>query len=131
MNVEDWALTRIIPYEKNPRKRGKKAVEKLAASIKEFGWRQPIVVDEAGVILAGHGRYYAALHLQLETAPVHQALGLTEAQKKAYRIADNRTNEEAEWDEDLLLAPDGQTFDQVRAGRRREADDAIMEEACS
>ena len=102
MEVSDWPLEKILPYPGNPRKRSKKAVEKVAASIREFGPRQPIVVDEAGVILVGHTRRDAAASLLMPTFPVHQALGLTEAQKKAYRIADNRTNEETEWDDDLL-----------------------------
>jgi hypothetical protein len=95
MTVEDWPLAQILPYERNPRKRSKAAVEKVAASIREFGWRQPIVVDERGVILVGHTRRDAAAQLGLATAPVHQALGLSEQQKTAYRIADNRTNEVA------------------------------------
>ena len=98
MIVEDWPLEKIIPYDKNPRKRSKKAIEKVAASIQEFGVRQPIVVDEDGVILVGHTRRDAAELLALLTFPVHQALGLSEAQKRAYRIADNRTNEETTWD---------------------------------
>lgn len=102
MTVEDWPLERIIPYENNPRKRSKKAVEKVAASIREFGVRQPIVVDEAGIILVGHTRRDAAALLEMPTFPVHQAVGLSDAQKRAYRIADNRTNEETEWDDDLL-----------------------------
>jgi DNA modification methylase len=100
--VEDWPLERIHPFPGNPRKRSKHAVAKVAASIKEFGWRQPIVVDEAGIILVGHTRLDAAYFLKLATAPVHQALGLTEAQKVAYRLADNRTNEETTWDLPLL-----------------------------
>ena len=98
MTVEDWPLERIIPYEANPRKRSKKAVEKVAASIREFGVRQPIVVDENGVILVGHTRRDAAALLEMKTFPVHQAVGLSEKQKRAYRIADNRTNEETTWD---------------------------------
>ncbi len=102
MVVEDWPLAKILPYQHNPRKRSKKAVAKVAASIREFGWRQPIVVDEDGIILVGHTRRDAAAELKLKTAPVHVARGLSEEQKRAYRIADNRTNEETEWDEDLL-----------------------------
>ena len=102
MKVEDWPLSRILPYPGNPRKRKKRAVEKVAASIKEFGPRQPIVVDEKGIILVGHTRRDAAALLEMKKFPVHQALGLTEAQKIAYRIADNRTNEETEWDLNLL-----------------------------
>src|ERR1700691_3214922 len=102
MHVEDWPLDRIKPYPGNPRKRSKKAVAKVAASIREFGVRQCIVVDEAGVILVGHTRRDAAELLGMPTFPVHQALGLTAAQKIAYRIADNRTNEETAWDEPAL-----------------------------
>ncbi len=80
MQVEDWPLSRIIRYERNPRKRSKKSVAKIAASIKEFGPRQPIVVDDAGVILVGHGRLDGAELLAMETFPVHQALGLSEQQ---------------------------------------------------
>jgi hypothetical protein len=101
MEIRDLSLDTIIPYARNPRKNDG-AVDKVAASIKEFGWRSPIVVDEEMVILAGHTRYKAAKKLGLTEAPVHIAEGLTEAQKKAYRIADNRVAEEAEWDEELL-----------------------------
>jgi ParB-like chromosome segregation protein Spo0J len=101
MKVQDLPLDSLIPYARNPRKNDG-AVDKVAASIKEFGWRSPIVVDEEMVILAGHTRYKAAKKLGLTEAPVHIAEGLTEAQKKAYRIADNRVAEEAEWDSELL-----------------------------
>jgi len=88
-------------YARNPR-RNEKAIATVAASIAEFGWRQPIVVDEAMVVLAGHTRLAAAQQLGLETAPVHVAKGLTEAQARAFRIMDNRSGENAEWDNDLL-----------------------------
>src|SRR5271170_6060766 len=81
MHIDDWPLERIKPYAGNPRKRSKKAVEKVAASIREFVPRQPIVVDEEGVILVGHTRRDAAVSLGMATFPVHQALGLSEAQK--------------------------------------------------
>lgn len=102
LTVELWPIGRLKPYDKNPRVRSKKAVAKVAASIREFGFRQPIVADENDVILVGHTRRDAAESLGMTEVPVHQALGLTEAQKTAYRIADNRTNEETEWNEDLL-----------------------------
>jgi ParB-like chromosome segregation protein Spo0J len=88
MKVQEFPLDSIIPYARNPR-RGP-AIEKVASSIKEFGFRQPIVVDPERVIIAGHTRYEAAKRLGLKTAPVHVAEGLTRAQVKAYRIADNR-----------------------------------------
>jgi DNA modification methylase len=101
MDVIDLPLGQIIPYARNPRKNDK-AVATVAASIAEFGWRQPIVVDEAMVVLAGHTRLEAARQLGLETAPVHVARGLTEAQARAFRIMDNRSSENAEWDDELL-----------------------------
>jgi DNA modification methylase len=77
-------------------------VDAVAASIREFGFRQPIVVDAQGVIIVGHTRYKAALKLGLQSVPVHVAQGLTPAQIKAYRIADNQTATLAQWDYDLL-----------------------------
>jgi ParB-like chromosome segregation protein Spo0J len=100
MKVQEFPLDSIIPYARNPR-RGP-AIEKVASSIKEFGFRQPIVVDPERVIIAGHTRYEAAKRLGLKTAPVHVAEGLTRAQVKAYRIADNRVAQDAEWDYELL-----------------------------
>jgi ParB-like chromosome segregation protein Spo0J len=101
MQIEQWEIGRVKPYDKNPR-RNDKAVEAVAKSIKEFGFRQPIVVDKDGVIVVGHTRYKAAILLKLKTVPVHVAADLTPQQARAYRIADNRTNETAEWDIDLL-----------------------------
>jgi DNA modification methylase len=98
-----WRLIdRVRPYERNPRLAPEAAVAKVAASLAEFGWRQPIVVDEDGVIIAGHTRLLAAKSLGLSRVPVHVASGLSPAQVKAYRLADNRTAEETTWDLDLL-----------------------------
>ncbi len=91
----------IIPYARNPRKNDS-AVDKVVASIKEFGFRQPIVVDEEMVIIVGHTRLEAAKRLGLKKLPVHIAKGLTPEQVKAYRIADNKTNEFSQWDMELL-----------------------------
>lgn len=91
----------IRPYDKNPR-RNDQAVDAVAASIREFGWQQPIVVDRDGVIIAGHTRYKAAKKLKCDTVPVVVADDLTEDQVKAYRLADNKTGELAEWDTALL-----------------------------
>jgi len=77
-------------------------VDAVAASIREFGFRQPIVVDEQEVIVVGHTRYKAALKLGLEEVPVHVARGLTPEQVRACRIADNKTADLAAWDLDLL-----------------------------
>ena len=101
MDVVDLPLERLIPYARNPRKNAA-AIATVAASLKEFGWRQPIVVDEEMVILAGHTRLEAARQLGLTEAPVHIARGLTPAQARAYRLMDNRASENAEWDEALL-----------------------------
>ena len=101
MRIQSKPLSQIFPYEHNPRINDA-AVDVVAASIREFGFRQPIVVDEDGVIIVGHTRFKAAQDLGLEKVPVHVATGLTPAQIKAYRLADNKTSELAEWDYDLL-----------------------------
>jgi DNA modification methylase len=101
MNIETWPLSRIIPYASNPRK-NLKAIDKVAASLKEFGWKQPMVVDGEGVLIVGHTRREGALQLGWAEGPVVVARDLTPQQVKAYRLADNRTNEEAEWDTALL-----------------------------
>ena len=102
MHVEQRSIHGIRPYDNNPR-RNEAAVDAVAASIREFGFRQPIVVDEAGVIIAGDTRYRAALKLGLHTVPVHVAVGLTPAQVKAYRLADNATAAPSSWDDDKLV----------------------------
>jgi DNA modification methylase len=101
MKVEMWPIGRVKPYDDNPR-RNDAAVDAVAASIRAFGFRQPIVVDEDGVIIVGHTRYKAALKLRLEEVPVHVAVGLSPAQAKAYRIADNQTATLSAWDDDKL-----------------------------
>jgi DNA modification methylase len=95
-------ITTIKLYPSNPR-HNDHAVDAVAESIREFGFRQPIVVDEDGVIIVGSTRYKAALKLGLKEVPVHVARGLTPAQVKAYRIADNKTAELADWDYELLV----------------------------
>ena len=102
LKVEQWDVAKVVPYIRNPRKNAGIPVAKVKASLKEFGWRQPIVVDSEGVIIVGHTRYQAALELGMTEIPVHVAEGLTAAQVKAYRIADNKTGDFAEWDFDLL-----------------------------
>jgi ParB-like chromosome segregation protein Spo0J len=101
MQIEQRKLADIKPYDRNPRVNDD-AIDAVATSIREFGFRQPIVVDEQFVIIVGHTRYKAALKLNLDTVPVHIAKGLSPAQAKAYRIADNQTARLSEWDYDRL-----------------------------
>ena len=101
MQVEMWSLDRIKPYEKNPRINDD-AVDPVVQSINEFGFRQPIVVDTEGVIICGQTRFKAAQKIGLEKIPVHVARDLTPEQIKAYRIADNKTADLAQWDLELL-----------------------------
>jgi len=101
MKIEHRALSAITPYEKNPRLNDD-AVDAVAESIERFGFRVPLVVDEAGVIVCGHTRFKAAQKLGLEKVPVHVAKDLTPEQIRTYRIADNKTAELSSWDMDLL-----------------------------
>jgi len=102
MQVTLWPLERIVPFARNARKIPPQAVDRVAASIREFGWRVPIVVDREGVIICGHTRLLAAQKLGMKEAPVHVADSLTPAQVRTYRLLDNRSHEETSWDEDLL-----------------------------
>lgn len=97
MNIIEKRLDEIQPYEHNPRNNDA-AVEYVANSLREFGWKQPIVIDKDGIIIAGHTRYKAAQRLGMKTAPCIMADDLTPEQVKAYRLADNKTGEFAEWD---------------------------------
>lgn len=101
MKIELMPVDQVLPYARNPRINAH-AVEKVAASIKEFGFRQPIVVDGEMVIVVGHVRFEAAKRLGLKKVPVHIVTDLTPEQLKAYRITDNRVGEESEWDKALL-----------------------------
>ena len=96
MKVKTVSIDTIKPYENNPRNNDD-AVDAVANSIKEFGWQQPIVVDIGGVIIAGHTRYKAAKKLKLKEVPIVVADSLSEEQVKAYRLADNKVGELAEW----------------------------------
>lgn len=102
MEIREVSIKDIRPYEKNPRINDN-AVEAVANSIKEFGFKQPIVVDGNMEIIAGHTRWKAAKKLKLKTVPVLVADDLTEEQVRAYRIADNSTGELATWDYDKLV----------------------------
>jgi len=101
MQIEMRKLAEVKPYERNPRLNDN-AVDAVARSIQEFGFRQPIVVDVEGVIICGHTRWKAAQKLGLETVPVHVAKDMTPEQVRAYRIADNKLAEMATWDIELL-----------------------------
>ena len=101
MSVELRPLDAVRPYANNPRQNDD-AVEAVAESIRRFGFRQPIVVDTDGVIVAGHTRFRAAQRLGLATVPVHVATDLTPDEVRAYRLADNKTAELASWDDAML-----------------------------
>ena len=102
MNIELVSIESIKPYDKNPRVHGDVQIKRIAKSIKDFGWTQPLVVDDTNTILAGHGRYAAALQLGIAEVPVVNVKHLSEAQKKAYRIIDNKLVTDSIWDDDLL-----------------------------
>lgn len=101
MNIQMLKLSDIKLYEKNPRKNNE-AVKYVAESIKEFGFKVPIVIDKDNVIIAGHTRYKAAKRLKMKEVPTIIADDLTDEQVKAFRLADNKVAEKAEWDFDLL-----------------------------
>ena len=101
MNIRYMTPGELVPYDKNPRINDQ-AVDLVANSIREFGFKQPIVIDRNNVIIAGHTRWKAARELGLERIPCIMADDLTPAQVKAYRLADNKVAEASEWDLDLL-----------------------------
>ena len=112
MNIQTVNITEIKPYENNPRKISEKAIDKVALSLKEFGWQQPIVVDEKNIIIAGHTRHKAAEKLGYREVPVLKAVGLSEEKVKAYRFMDNRSHEETSWDWDLAVKEISELIDQ-------------------
>jgi len=99
MKVKQININKIIPYHNNPRKN--QAIDKVASSINEYGFQQPIVVDKNMVVIVGHTRLLASKKLGLKKVPIAIA-DLSKSQAKAYRLADNRTNEDSSWDEELL-----------------------------
>jgi DNA modification methylase len=107
-NVED-----LIPYARNARTHSDEQVAQIAASMKEWGWTNPVLIDEEGSIIAGHGRVLAARQLGITDVPCMVARGWTDAQKQAYRLADNQLAMQADWDNDLL---------KVELGELRELD---------
>ena len=102
--VERWPIERLIPYARNARTHSDAQVDQIAASIREWGWTNPVLVGEDGTIIAGHGRVLAARKLAHPEVPVMVAAGWSEAQKRAYALADNKLALNAGWDEELLGA---------------------------
>ena len=100
--VEFWAIERLIPYGANARLHSETDVEKIAAAIRKWGWTNPVLVDEHGVVIAGHARLAAAIRLDLKFVPVIVARGWSEEEKQAYRLADNELAARGSWDLDLL-----------------------------
>ena len=102
LNVENILINSIKPYKNNPKIHNNKQVQQIMNSITEFKFTSPILIDENNEILAGHGRLLAAQKLGFTSVPAIKLLYLNEAQKKAYRIADNKLTENGQWDFDLL-----------------------------
>ena len=124
LQIEYLNIDKLIPYINNPRE-NKNAVDKVAASIKEFGFKNPIIIDKENVIIAGHTRLLASRKLGIEEVPTIRAEDLTDKQIKAFRIADNKTSEFAEWDMELLeIELEG--LDDIFTGFDEEEFDDIM-----
>jgi ParB-like chromosome segregation protein Spo0J len=102
MQIEQVKLDALIPYARNSRTHSDAQVAQIAASIKEFGFTNPVLIDETGSIIAGHGRVLAARKLSIADIPSIRLIHLTEAQKKAYVIADNKLALNAGWDDEML-----------------------------
>jgi ParB-like chromosome segregation protein Spo0J len=102
VNIEQVKIDKLIPYARNSRTHSDAQVAQIAASIKEFGFTNPVLIDETGSIIAGHGRVMAARKLAITDVPSIRLTHLTEAQKKAYVIADNKLALNAGWDDEML-----------------------------
>src|SRR3977135_129841 len=100
--VERWPIDRLIPYARNARTHSNQQVDQIAASIREWGWTNPVLLAEDGTIIAGHGRVLAARKLRIQQIPVMVAPGWSEAQKRAYALADNKLALNAGWDDAML-----------------------------
>jgi ParB-like chromosome segregation protein Spo0J len=100
--VERWPLSKLIPYARNARTHSDEQVAQIAASIREWGWTVPVLVDEEGTLIAGHGRVLAAQQLGITDVPTMVARGWTQAQIHAYRLTDNQLALNAGWDRELL-----------------------------
>lgn len=130
--VERRNVADLVPYARNSRTHSEEQVGQIAASIREWGWTVPVLVDETGGIIAGHGRIMAAQKLGLADVPCMTAAGWTDAQKRAYVIADNKLTINAGWDNDLLKiemqALDGAGFDLTLTGFGIEEMTALFDE---
>jgi ParB-like chromosome segregation protein Spo0J len=102
LQLESIAIEKLIPYARNSRTHSDEQIAQIAASIKEFGFTNPVLIDKDGGIIAGHGRVSAARKLSLTTIPCLRLKNLTETQKKAYIIADNKLALNAGWDNEML-----------------------------
>ena len=102
--IEQKQLAQLIPYDRNPKAHPDSQIDKLANSIREWGFTIPILVDEDDMVLAGHGRLFAAQRLGMTEVPTIKAVGWSDQQKKAYIIADNKLAEKGEWDTPMLYA---------------------------
>jgi DNA modification methylase len=109
--VERWKIEKLVPYARNARTHSDEQVGQIAASIKEWGWTTPILVDEDGSIIAGHGRTLAAQRLQMTEVPVMVAKGWSDAKKRAYVLADNKLAMNAGWDNEMLALELGEIGD--------------------
>ena len=103
-HIEHWLLSRLVPNKRNPRRHSDAQIAAIAGSISQFGFNSPILIDSAGKIIAGEGRYRASLKLCLETVPVIVLDHLSETEKRAYLLADNKLAELSSFDDDLLRA---------------------------
>src|ERR1043166_2996446 len=111
LKVEYRSVEALIPYAKNARTHSDEQVAQIAASIREFGWTNPVLVDGEDGIIAGHGRLLAARKLGMTLVPVIELAGLNEAQKRAYVLADNKLALNAGWDEAMLRLEIGELAD--------------------
>lgn len=100
--VETWPIDDLVPYARNAKKHPPEQIAQIAASMREFGFTIPVLAAEDGTIIAGHGRVLAAQEIGLAEVPVIVARGWSDAQRRAYTLADNKLSENGEWDEDLL-----------------------------
>jgi hypothetical protein len=108
LNIERRAVDALKPYARNARTHSEEQVKEIAASIREWGWTQPILIDAKGGVIAGHGRLLAAKQLGIAEVPVIVARGWSAAQKRAYTLADNRLQEHGGWDQNLLALEFGE-----------------------